>query len=237
MLIKDIEQLRNADFLSGVTMLVDKPLHWTSFDVVNKIRNAIKKKLKIKKIKVGHAGTLDPLATGLLIIATGKDTKKLQQYQDRDKIYSGTMRLGATTKTYDSEFEPDDFYPVEHIDNDLLQNTVKMFTGMIEQTPPLFSAVKIKGKAAYKLARKGEKFDIKKRKVNIYDFKLENISLPDIDFHVTCEKGTYIRSLVHDFGKALQSGAYLLSLRREAIGEFEIENAFDLDEAIQAIIS
>ena len=237
MLIKDINELKNADFVSGVTMLVDKPLHWTSFDVVNKIRNALKKKTGIKRMKVGHAGTLDPLATGLLIIAIGKDTKKLEQYQNLDKEYSGTMRLGATTKTYDSEFEPDAFFPVQHIDEALLRETAKKFTGVVEQTPPKFSAVKIKGKAAYKLARDGQEFELKKRKVEIYDFNLKNISLPDVDFEVKCQKGTYIRSLVHDFGKALNSGAYLFSLRRTATGPHKVDDAFDLDEVIRILNS
>ena len=237
MLIKDRRKLENADLLSGVTLLVDKPLHWTSFDVVNKIRNAVKKKTGLKKVKVGHAGTLDPLATGLLIIAIGKDTKNIQHFSDLDKIYSGTMRLGATTKTYDSEFEPDEFFPVDHIDGELLHETVKKFTGVIEQIPPLYSAVKIKGKAAYKLAREGKTFEIKKRKVEIFDFKLTNINMPDVDFEVKCSKGTYIRSLVHDFGKAMNSGAYLLSLRRIAIGEHKIEDAFDLDEVINTLNS
>jgi tRNA pseudouridine55 synthase len=235
MLIDNFRDLANADFLNGVTILVDKPLDWTSFDVVNKIRYSLRKRLGVKKIKVGHAGTLDPLATGLLIISIGKDTKLINTYQDLDKEYTGSMILGATTQSYDSEFEPDNYYPVQHIDKELLQNARKKFTGIIEQIPPKYSAVKIKGKAAYKLARKGVDFEIKKRQVEIYEFEILKIEMPEIDFRIKCQKGTYIRSLVNDFGKELDSGAYLSSLRRTGIGEFDIDSAFTLNELIEKL--
>ena len=235
MFIADKDELAAADFQAGVTVLVDKPLHWTSFDVVNKIRFALKKKLKVRKIKVGHAGTLDPLATGLLIIAIGKDTKTLEDYQAMYKVYTGSMRLGATTKSYDYEFEPDNFFPVSHIDEELLERARQDFIGIIEQVPPKYSAIKIKGEAAYKLARRGEDFQMKKRKVEIFRFDFDKIALPDIEFTVKCQKGTYIRSLVHDFGAALDSGAYMTALQRIAIGQYKLENAFALDEIITAI--
>ena len=233
MLVTDLNTIPNADFISGVTILVDKPLNWTSFDVVNKIRFALRKKLGVKKIKVGHAGTLDPLATGLLIIAIGKDTKLINTYQGMDKEYTGTMVLGATTQSFDSEFEPDNYFPTEHITQDLLEKIRKEFTGVIEQVPPKYSAVKIDGRSAYKLARKGIDFEIKKRQVKIFEFEFLKVDMPEIEFRVKCEKGTYIRSLVNDFGKALNSGAYLTSLRRIGIGDFNVEMAFDLNALIE----
>ncbi len=235
MLISDINELQNADFLSGVTILVDKPLEWTSFDVVNKIRFTLRKKLGVKKIKVGHAGTLDPLATGLLIISIGKDTKLINTYQDMDKEYSGSMILGATTQSFDSEFEPDNYFPTEHINDDLLGKIRRKFIGIIEQVPPKYSAVKIEGKSAYKLARKGIDFEIKKRQVEIFEFEFLKVEIPEIEFRVKCQKGTYIRSLVNDFGKELNSGAYLSSLRRIGIGNFKIEMAFDLNTLIEKL--
>ncbi len=235
MLINNFQELQDADFLNGVTVLVDKPLEWTSFDVVNKIRFTLKKKLGVKKIKVGHAGTLDPLATGLLIIAIGKDTKLIDKYQNLDKEYTGSMILGASTKSFDSEFEPEEFYPVNHIDKVLLEKVRNEFIGLIEQIPPKYSAVKIKGQAAYKLARKGIDFKIKKRQVEIYGFEFLEINIPEIIFKVKCQKGTYIRSLINDFGKKLNSGAYLSSLRRVNIGEFNIKSAFELEELIKKL--
>jgi len=235
MLIENFENLKDADFLAGVTLLIDKPLRWTSFDVVNKIRYTLKKKIGIKKIKVGHAGTLDPLATGLLIIAIGKDTKLINNYQDLDKEYSGSMTLGATTESFDAEFEPSRFYDVDHITKELIESTRKSFIGYIEQVPPKFSALKIKGESAYKLARKGVSFEIKKRVVHIHKFDVQLVDERLVDFEVKCQKGTYIRSLADDFGKALDSGAYLSALRREAIGEFKVSNAFVLDELIQKL--
>lgn len=235
MLIQDIEELKTADFLAGVTILVDKPLEWTSFDVVNKIRYALKRKLNVKKIKVGHAGTLDPLATGLLIIAIGKDTKLINNYQDLDKTYQGTMKLGATTPSFDAEFEPDKFYPTEHITPELIENTKKSFVGFIEQIPPKFSAVKVNGETAYRLARKGIDFKIKKRIVKIHSFNLKIVEDNTLAFVVECQKGTYIRTLADDFGKALDSGAYLTSLRRSAIGDFDVSQSLNLDILIEEL--
>ena len=233
MLIKDIHKLKGADFQAGVTILVDKPLHWTSFDVVKKLKFLFQKYSGIKKLKVGHSGTLDPLATGLLIIAIGKDTKKLNEFQNLDKTYSGTLKLGATTPSYDSEFEPDELFPTEHIDEVLIEEKRNEFIGIISQRPPVYSALKIDGIRAYQKARTGEEFEMKKREVEIYSFDINEINLPEISFSVHCQKGTYIRSLAHDFGKSLDSGAYLTSLKREKVGENDLAYAFELSELIK----
>jgi tRNA pseudouridine55 synthase len=235
MIIKNIEELRTADFVGGVTILVDKPFSWTSFDVVNKLKYLLKKKLQLKKIKVGHAGTLDPLATGLLIIAIGKDTRAIEEYQDMTKRYSGIFQLGATTISYDAEFEPDQHYKTDHIDKDLLEKTRQSFIGLIEQVPPVFSALKIKGKRAYALARSGEAPVLKARNVRIFEFEIDSSDFPKINFEVLCEKGTYIRSLAHDFGKSLNSGAYLISLRRDAIGPYEVGDAFSMESLVEVL--
>ncbi|MEZ4908303.1 MAG: tRNA pseudouridine(55) synthase TruB [Saprospiraceae bacterium] len=232
MLIKDLETLRNADFQSGVTILVDKPLHWTSFDVVKK-QFLFQKYTGIKKLKVGHSGALDPLATGLLMIAIGKDTKKLNDLQNLDKVYSGTLKLGASTVSYDAEFEPDMFYPTDHFNDELIEKTKLKFIGVISQRPPVYSALKIDGKKAYQKARQGEDFQMKERQVEIYNFDITEINIPDISFSVHCQKGTYIRSLAHDFGIALGSGSYLTSLVREKVGEFYLQDAFGLEELIK----
>ncbi len=237
MLLQDINEIKTADFLAGVTVLVDKPLEWTSFDVVNKIRYALKRKLGVKKIKVGHAGTLDPLATGLLIIAIGKDTKLINNYQDLDKTYEGTIKLGATTPSFDAEFEPDKFYPTEHITVELIEQTRKSFIGFIQQIPPKFSAVKVNGETAYRLARKGVEFEIKRRTVKIHQFDIVRKGNDELIFAVKCQKGTYIRTLADDFGKALNSGAYLTGLRRSAIGNFNISQALNLDDLITILNS
>ena len=220
-----------VDFLNGAVLLIDKPLHWTSFDVVNKLRFKIKHALKIKNIKVGHAGTLDPLATGLLILCTGKLTKEIDAIQAIDKVYSGSITLGGTTATYDSEVEPDLLFPTAHITSDLIHATTKTFIGNIEQIPPIYSAIKINGQKAYDLARRGSDVSMKSRTVQISSFDISEIDMPVCHFLVGCSKGTYIRSLAHDFGKALQSGAYLSSLRRESIGDFKVSEAFTIDEA------
>ena len=235
MLLTDINDIREADFLAGITILVDKPREWTSFDVVNKIRYTLKRKLGVKKIKVGHAGTLDPLATGLLIIAIGKDTKLISTYQDLDKNYTGKIKLGATTPSFDAEFEPDKFYPIDHITPELIEATRKSFLGYIEQIPPKYSAVKVNGETAYRLARKGVDFVIKKRKVKIHNFDIEIESEDEVAFDIKCQKGTYIRTIADDFGKALDSGAYLMSLRRIAIGEYNISDSLDLEELISEL--
>lgn len=222
-------------FKEGAVLLVDKPLEWTSFDVVNKIRYALKKSLGIKKIKVGHAGTLDPLATGLLIICTGKFTKKIETYQGMYKVYDGTMRLGATTPSYDAETEIDEIFPIDSLTEPIIQNNIKHFVGEIEQVPPMFSAVKVDGQPLYKKARKGQKVKIKSRMVTIHDFQIPEVRFPDVDFVVKCSKGTYIRSLAHEFGQKLNNGAYLTKLRRTHIGEYSLENAWQLDALIEHI--
>ncbi|MEI6310913.1 MAG: tRNA pseudouridine(55) synthase TruB [Bacteroidota bacterium] len=213
--------------------MVDKPIEWTSFDVVNKIRYALKK--SFPKIKVGHAGTLDPLATGLLIICTGKMTKQIDHLQALEKKYTGTFHLGATTPSYDSETAIDANYDTSHIDATLLDQTTLPFIGEIQQIPPIYSALKKDGRALYHSAREGKIVEIAARSVVIHDFKIVSHQLPDIAFEVHCSKGTYIRSLAYDYGKALNSGAYLSSLRRTACGEFTIENAWNLDVLIEFI--
>ena len=221
------------DFKNGQVLLIDKPLEWTSFQAVNKIRWHIKQHFKVKKIKVGHAGTLDPLATGLLIICTGKQTKEINTYQGQIKEYTGTFTLGATTPSYDLETEINKTFATEHITEKLLHNTAQHFIGDIQQKPPIFSAIKKDGKRLYELARKGETTEIKTRTVRIQEFEITNISLPKVDFRVVCSKGTYIRSLAYDFGKALHSGAHLSALRRTKIGSFSVENALSIDGFIK----
>ncbi len=225
--MKDISQM---DFLAGEMLLFDKPLNWTSFDLVRKIRFILKHHLGVKKIKVGHAGTLDPLASGLVIVCTGKATKKIDEYQGMTKEYIANIRFGATTPTYDLESEPDEFFPYEQITQDKLASVIDRFTGEIDQTPPIFSAIKVQGKKAYDLARKGEKVELKSRKITIYEMTVTEFKMPDVTVNVKCSKGTYIRSLVYDMGKALDSGAHLTGLRRIRIGEFFVDNAMDVKE-------
>lgn len=209
----------------GKIFLIDKPLEWTSFDVVNKIRWNIRKSYNLKKIKVGHAGTLDPKATGLLIICTGKFTKRIDEIQAESKVYTGTFKLGATTPTYDTESEENETFPVQHISEELIHETIKQFIGDIEQFPPVHSAIKVDGKRLYEFARAGKEVELKPRQIKIYDFKVTKIEMPFIEFEVHCGKGTYIRSLAHDFGKVLNSGAYLTELRRTKIGNFSVDDA------------
>ncbi len=223
------------DFKEGQVLLIDKPLNWTSFQVVNKLRWHIKKTFKIKKIKVGHAGTLDPLATGLLIICTGKFTKKITEYQGQAKEYTGTITLGATTPSYDLETEINQTFPIKHIDEALINKTTELFIGEIDQKPPIFSAIKKDGKRLYELARQGKTTEIKSRKITIYQFGITKIDLPKIDFKITCSKGTYIRSIANDFGKALNSGGYLSSLRRTKIGDFNVENAILPEQFVEEL--
>lgn len=220
------------DFQNGQLLLIDKPLGWTSFQVVNKIRWAIRKTFNIKKIKVGHAGTLDPLASGLLIICTGKFTKKIDEYQGLFKEYTGTITLGATTPSFDLETAIDKTFPTEHITEKLIRDTLPQFIGEIEQIPPIYSAIKQDGERLYKAARRGEVVAIKSRMVQVYEFEASTIKLQKsdtcyVDFCIKCSKGTYIRSLAHDFGKALNSGGHLSSLRRTKIGELSVEKALD----------
>ncbi len=212
------------ELTEGSVILIDKPLDWTSFDVANKIKYKIRHTYK-EKIKVGHAGTLDPRATGLLIVCTGKATKTIEQIQNQIKIYEGTLKLGATTPCYDTEMEEDTFYPTEHITKELILATTNQFIGDIKQLPPIFSAIKVKGKKMYELAREGKEIEVKERAVAIYSFDITEINLPYVSFEVKCSKGTYIRSLAYDFGKAMQSGAYLTSLKRTAIGDYLVSNA------------
>ncbi len=223
------------DFRAGEILLVDKPLNWTSFQVVNKLRWEIKHKLGVKKIKVGHAGTLDPLATGLLVLCTGKKTKEIDGFLSADKVYTGTITLGGTTPSYDLETEIDQEFDVSHITNDLLASVRDQFIGEFEQTPPIFSAKKVDGKRAYESARAGKNIKLRARPVRITQFDLNTERFPLIDFRVHCSKGTYIRSLAHDFGQALNSGAHLSALRREASGDFKIEDAHTLEKWIELI--
>lgn len=215
--------MKEEDYKNGQVLLIDKPLEWTSFQVVNKIRWHIRQKFGIKKIKVGHAGTLDPLATGLLIICTGKFTKQINEYQGQVKEYIGEFTLGATTPSYDLETKIDAAFPIKHITEELIYNITKQFIGEIDQRPPIFSALKKEGKRLYELAREGKTTEISLRKINIEEFEITKIDLPKVNFRVVCSKGTYIRSLAYDFGKALSSGAYLSSLRRTKIGGFSVE--------------
>jgi len=226
-------KFREFNFTEGELLLVNKPYHWTSFDVVGKIRNSFKP----LKLKVGHAGTLDPLATGLLVICTGKMTKKIDDFQAQEKEYTGTMVLGATTPSYDLETEVDQTFDISHLTADSITDACKLFQGDIEQFPPAHSAVKVNGERLYEKARRGEEVELKTRKVTITEFEITRIELPEVDFRVVCSKGTYIRSLVFDFGKALNSGAYLSKLRRTRSGDFKVENAFEVMELVNHIRS
>ncbi len=219
------------DFLNGQIILIDKPLTWSSFQAVNKLKYILKRQFDLpKKFKIGHAGTLDPLATGLLIICTGKFTKTISEIQSQTKEYTGTFTLGATTPSYDLETEVDATFAVNHISEDLILETTKQFLGEIDQKPPVYSAIKKDGKRLYEHARAGEEVEIAFRKTTIYEFEITRINLPEIDFRVQCSKGTYIRSLAFDFGKALQSGAYLSTLRRTKIGNYTVKNGCTPEE-------
>jgi len=219
-------------------LLVDKPLNWTSFDVVNKLRYALKKSLGIKKIKVGHAGTLDPLATGLLIIMTGKFTKQIDSIQVQKKTYIGVIQLGSTRPSYDMETEIDETFPTEHITDELIQKVIsEEFTGEIYQYPPMFSAIKVDGKRLYKSAREGKEVERPKRLVNIMKFEVQPLNQMQLTFEIECSKGTYIRSIANDIGKALGSGGHLFSLRRTAIGDYQIEDGRTVEEHLQLIES
>ena len=214
-------------FLNGQLLLIDKPMGWSSFQAVNKLKWVIRKKFNLKKIKIGHAGTLDPLATGLLLICTGKFTKTINELQGQVKEYTGTITLGATTPSYDLETEIDATFPTAHITDDLITNTTAAFIGEIEQTPPIFSALKKDGKRLYEYAREGVSVEIKKRIITISEFEITAIQLPEVKFRVVCSKGTYIRSLANDFGKAIESGGHLSELRRTKIGDYNVNKAID----------
>lgn len=217
-------------FLDGQILLIDKPLTWSSFQAVNSIKWSIRKRFELKKIKVGHAGTLDPLATGLLIICTGKFTKKISELQGQAKEYTGTITLGATTPSYDLETEIDQTYPTDHITEQLIKDTTSQFIGEIEQVPPIFSALKKDGKRLYEYAREGQEVEIKKRQITISEFEITSIEENNVNFRVVCSKGTYIRSLAYDFGKALNSGGHLTSLRRTKIGDYNVNNAITTED-------
>ncbi|WP_272021722.1 tRNA pseudouridine(55) synthase TruB [Olleya namhaensis] len=221
------------DYQAGQVLLIDKPLNWTSFQAVNKLRWEIRQAFNIKKIKVGHAGTLDPLATGLLVICTGKMTKQIDTFQGQIKEYTGTIVLGSTTPSYDLETEVDNTFETEHITEELIHQTTKQFTGEIDQFPPIFSALKKEGKRLYEYARAGETVEIPSRKITIETFEITNIDGLNIDFRVVCSKGTYIRSLANDFGKALNSGGHLSALRRTKIGAFDVKEGLSIEDFIK----
>ena len=225
------EEIKN-----GQVLLIDKPYKWSSFQAVNKIKWAIKKQFGLKKIKVGHAGTLDPLATGLLIICTGKFTKKISEFQGQPKEYTGTITLGATTPSYDLETDICETFPTEHISEEMIKKATLNFIGTIEQVPPVFSALKKDGKRLYEYAREGKEVEIKSRKVEIYEFEITGINLPNVNFRVKCSKGTYIRSLAHNFGSTLDSGGHLSALRRTKIGDFEVVEAISPENFVTNIL-
>ncbi|MCK5068668.1 MAG: tRNA pseudouridine(55) synthase TruB [Bacteroidales bacterium] len=224
-----MEYTNPETYLEGAILYIDKPLTWTSFDVVNKIRKSLKYHLGIQKIKVGHAGTLDPLATGLVIICTGKATKQIMQYQDMDKEYTAQVRLGATTPSFDLETEVDKSYPWEHITQEQIEKALSDFTGEQEQMPPIYSAKSVDGKRAYVMARKGKRVELKPQKIHISRLELLSVKLPDLSLQVECSKGTYIRSLARDLGEKLDSGAHLTGLRRTRIGPYELDRTISIE--------
>ena len=229
--IQEDKSIADLNFAEGAVLLIDKPLTWTSFDVVGKLRNT----LKPLKLKVGHAGTLDPLATGLLIVCTGKMTKQIDGFQAEDKEYTGTITLGATTPTYDLESEIDQTFETQHITEEMIQQTAADFLGEQDQFPPAHSAIKIGGERVYEKARRGEEVELKARRINITAFDIEKIEMPLFHFRIRCTKGTYIRSIANDFGKRLQSGSHLSSLRRTKSGDFDVQDAWDLSSLINQI--
>jgi len=218
------------DFLDGQILLINKPLGWTSFDVVKKIKNLIRTKYSLKKLKVGHAGTLDPLASGLLIVCTGKFTKRISELQGQAKMYTGDITLGGTTPSYDLETEIDTKFETNHITENFIKETTAQFIGEIEQKPPIFSALKRGGERLYEKARRGEKFEIEARKVSVHSFDITAIEMPKVGFEIKCSKGTYIRSIAHDFGAALNSGAHLSELCRTAIGDYQLTDALEVSD-------
>lgn len=222
------ENISNDNIINGKTLLIDKPLNWTSFDAVKYIRRSLTSKFKIKKIKVGHAGTLDPLASGLLIICIGKQTKKISEYQNLPKSYTGRFKLGETTPSYDRETEVNKSFSYSHINESDLHNLAKKFIGKKMQKPPVYSAIKKDGKRMYEYARKNIKIEIQERKIEIYEFEITNFSSPYVEFIIKCSKGTYIRSIANDFGQRLNSGSFLYELRRIGIGDFSILNALKI---------
>lgn len=214
----------------GIILPIYKPLMWTSFDVVKYVRNLLQNTYNLKKIKVGHAGTLDPLATGILVLCIGKKTKEINKIQEKNKTYLATIKVGGSTPSYDRETEIDNTYPTSHINEELITNSIKSFIGKSEQTPPVYSALKIDGKRSYELARKGEKIIPKKREIEIFKFNLLNFKNLEIDCEIECSKGTYIRSIASDMGKKLDSGAYLKYLERYSVGKYSIKNCLQIHE-------
>ena len=225
----DLDQISDNDIIEGKMILVDKPLHWTSFDVVKYVRKSLISKFKIKRIKVGHAGTLDPLATGLLVICIGKQTKEISKYQNLTKTYTGKFKLGETTPSYDAETEVNQTFKYEHVKEIDIINLSQKFTGKLMQKPPIFSAIKKNGKRLYEYARENKKIEIQEREINVHEFEIIEFSDPYIEFKINCSKGTYIRSIANDFGKKLNSGSYLSELRRINIGEFSVLNALKIE--------
>ena len=220
-----LESVTQDDIINGKIILIDKPIEWTSFDVVKYIRKSLQARLKVKKIKVGHAGTLDPLATGLLIICIGKETKNIYKYQDLSKKYNGIIKLGETTPSYDRETEIDRTYNYNHVDENKVLKISKTFIGKQKQLPPIYSALKKDGKRMYKYAREKIEIEIEPREIEIYDFEILNFSAPYIEFVIKCSKGTYIRSIANDYGQKLNSGSHLYELKRISIGDFSISDA------------
>lgn len=227
--------MSNFNFLEGEVLLLDKPLNWTSFDVVNKIRWNLKRKLGVKKIKVGHAGTLDPLASGLLILCTGKKTKTIETIQAEEKTYTGTILLGKTTPSYDLETEYNQIFPTEHITEQLMQEVCNSFLGLQDQIPPLFSAKQVDGQRAYDIARAGKEVTLKPNQITIHSFSINSSRFPEVDFEICCSKGTYIRSIANDFGNKLNSGGTLIALRRTKSGQFDIANALSVEKMLEEI--
>lgn len=223
------------DFITGEIIGIDKPLGWTSFDAVKRIRGAIQRRLHVKKFKVGHAGTLDPLATGVLIVCTGRATRCIEELQSGDKEYVATIRLGATTPSYDLEKEIDYEYPWEHVTREKIEEILPTFIGHIMQVPPVFSAVKVDGKRAYNLARKGKDVELKPKALEIKEMEILDCSLPDVTLRIVCSKGTYIRAIARDFGEALGSGAHLVALRRTRVGKISVEDCMTVDDAVKLI--
>lgn len=224
-----MEYHRDDTYIEGAVLFIDKPLEWTSFDVVNKIRRSLKQTLGIRKIKVGHAGTLDPLATGLVIVCTGKATRQISQFQDLEKEYHANIRLGATTPSFDLETEVDASYPWEHITRPMVEQVLIQFTGKMDQLPPQFSAKSVKGKRAYEMARKGETMELKKQHIQIHRMEILSFAPPDLSIEIVCSKGTYVRSLARDLGTALGSGAHLTALRRTRIGPYHVKESISLE--------
>ncbi len=222
--------MQELDTKEGFFLLINKPLTWTSFQLVNKIKYIAKHDFGFKKLKIGHAGTLDPLATGLLIVCVGKFTKRIEEFQKQEKEYTGTFVLGATTPCFDLEKPIDEYYPTQHITREMIENAARSFEGDIMQVPPIFSAVKVDGKRAYDLARKDKTPKLAPKPITIHQFEITRCELPEVDFRIVCSKGTYIRAIARDFGKALQSGAYLSRLCRTRIGNFSLTDAIEIDQ-------